>query len=380
MKKLPDAQKNIRILLGHNFDVLALTQKYANLKIQGHLVNMILCRRFALFRPHNHPEASSCASKIWIEKTWNKRQVPSSSSMFNRRGGLRYSASSSASGPNPPYHSIRLQVSSFLIGSCAGCLGSLAGMGGGFVLIPMLTSSVMRLSQHQAHATSLFAVTATGIAGAISYADDVNIDGAIAIGLSGMITARLGAQMASRWSGTALRKALGIAMLVVAPMVPAKSYFFPSSSSTKVTQNINVMKQEKSVTSLRVCDETFQIKHWIQTFPIELSCLGLFSGFAAGLFGVGGGAIVIPALTLLTDWTHYQALGTSLCAMIPTAMVGTYTHHRKGTVAMRIAPSLAVGSLVGAYLGGKLALKTDDMILRCGFSGILMMLGIRALR
>lgn len=52
--------------------------------------------------------------------------------------------------------------------------------------------------------------------------------------------------------------------------------------------------------------------------------------FLAGLFGVGGGAVTVPALTLCLGVSHYQALGTSLAAMVPTAVVGTYTHHTHG--------------------------------------------------
>jgi hypothetical protein len=62
------------------------------------------------------------------------------------------------------------QIKSFSIGSLAGLLGSLAGMGGGFVMIPMMTASRgLRLTQHQAHGTSLFAVGSTGLFGALAY-------------------------------------------------------------------------------------------------------------------------------------------------------------------------------------------------------------------
>jgi uncharacterized membrane protein YfcA len=100
----------------------------------------------------------------------------------------------------------------------------------------------------------------------------------------------------------------------------------------------------------------------------------------AGLFGVGGGAIVVPALTLFTDMNHYQSLGTSLCAMTLPAMMGTYTHYTKGHVAMRIAPTLAFGSFVGAYIGGKLiGLQTNENVLRWGFSGLMLALGVSTL-
>ena len=108
----------------------------------------------------------------------------------------------------------------FCIGSFAGVLGSLAGMGGGFVMIPLMTSSLLKLSQHQAHGTSLFAVAATGIAGAMGYSGQVDLEAAVAISISGMVMARAGAGMTAKMSERTLRRALGVFMLLVAPMLP----------------------------------------------------------------------------------------------------------------------------------------------------------------
>ena len=107
--------------------------------------------------------------------------------------------------------------------------------------------------------------------------------------------------------------------------------------------------------------------------------IGSCSGFLAGLFGVGGGAIVVPALTIATDMNHYQALGTSLCAMSLPAMVGTATHYGKGNVAMRVAPALAMGAFLGGYFGGRLGLTIEESKLKWGFSLLMLTLGGRTL-
>jgi uncharacterized membrane protein YfcA len=255
----------------------------------------------------------------------------------------------------------------FCVGSFAGILGSLAGMGGGFVMIPLMTSSLLKLSQHQAHGTSLFAVAATGVAGALGYSGQVDLEAAVAISVSGMIMARAGAGMTSTMSERSLKRALGVFMLLVAPLVPAKAYFMHVQDETK----------KKSITA--TTNRSALVGKGFLKRIGPPAVIGLGSGFLAGLFGVGGGAIVVPALTLCTDMTHYQALGTSLCAMALPAMVGTSTHFSKGNVAMKIAPTLAVGSFVGAYLGGKLGLRTDETTLRWGFSSLMLALGIRTL-
>lgn len=224
----------------------------------------------------------------------------------------------------------------------------------------MTSPSVLSLGQHVAHGTSLFAVTTTGLAGGLSYAMDGNVNfySAGAIALSGMISARLGAKFSNRLSQTQLKKTLGAFMIAVAPIVPLKPYL---ESFNKV-QKSSKENQES----------------WEKVVGIS-SCIGVFSGFMAGLLGVGGGAVVVPALTLFTSMDHYTALGTSLAAMGLPAAAGTLTHFQAGNVHGKVAPFLALGSLIGAYAGGRMGVKMDEEALRLGFSGIMVTLGIRTL-
>lgn len=226
-------------------------------------------------------------------------------------------------------------------------------------MIPLMTSPWIRLSQHQAHGTSLFAVAATGLAGAVSYQDQVQWPEAMAVTATAMITSRIGAQTTVAMSARALKRWLGVLMLCMAPAVPAKAYYMQQYYDH---QN---QRQPSDVSSERF---------------IPPAVVGLASGFLSGLFGVGGGVIVVPALTLsCPDLTHTQALATSLAAMTLPAIGGTYTHYVNGTCALSVAPYLALGAMTGAYLGGQLSLQTDETILRWGFSGLLTMLGMRTL-
>jgi len=186
---------------------------------------------------------------------------------------------------------------SLMIGTIAGLCGSLAGMGGGFLMIPLMTSKrLLGLTQHQAHGTSLFAVATTGLAGAISYSGEVDFEAAGMIALFGMATASLGANATTKLSGATLKKALGVFMLMVAPTIPLKDYFIPEKTKKKELEKLGE-EEEYS---------------FIRKYVVPAG-IGTCSGFLAGMFGVGGGAIVVPALSLFTDMNHYQALGTSLC-------------------------------------------------------------------
>ena len=249
----------------------------------------------------------------------------------------------------------------FGIGSLAGTGGSLAGMGGGFIMIPLMTS-VLKLTQHQAHGTSLFAVTATGLAGAISYGDQVQYETAAAVAFFGVISSRFGAKLTHATSEKVLKRALGVMMLAMAPIVPLKTYFLQQKALKKEQSN------SQSVTEMDL----------LQRLLVP-SAIGLCSGFLAGVFGVGGGVIVVPALAMASDITHYQALATSLAAMTLPAVVGTYTHYTAGNVAMRVAPFLSLGAFAGAYIGARIAVHTDEAKLRWGFSGLLASVGIRTL-
>jgi uncharacterized protein len=91
--------------------------------------------------------------------------------------------------------------------------------------------------------------------------------------------------------------------------------------------------------------------------------IGALSGVLAGLFGVGGGAVMVPALMLLFgalgiggDWMAHLAVGTSLATIIGTGAASTLAHHRRGGVRWDIvrplAPGIVVGALAGAVLAG----------------------------
>jgi uncharacterized membrane protein YfcA len=234
-------------------------------------------------------------------------------------------------------------------------------------MIPLMTSGLLRLSQHQAHGTSLFAVAATGLGGALSYADHVQLESAAAVAVCGVLTARLGAQMTTKMSGLMLKRALGFLMLAMAPAVPLKAYILQQhgadAAHTADTDQATKVKGDLPITQ-RI---------------LPPAAIGLASGFLAGLFGVGGGTIVVPALTVATDITHYEALATSLAAMTLPAIVGTVTHAQAGNVAFRVAPALAMGAAAGAFFGGRLGLQTDETMLRWGFSGLLAVIGVRTL-
>lgn len=92
---------------------------------------------------------------------------------------------------------------------------------------------------------------------------------------------------------------------------------------------------------------------------LQLLLIGLVAGVAGGMFGIGGGAIMVPAMVLLMGMDQKFATGTSLAAQIlPIGILGSIVYYRNGNLSIRDAIYIAVGLLVGNLLGALFANQT----------------------
>jgi uncharacterized membrane protein YfcA len=105
--------------------------------------------------------------------------------------------------------------------------------------------------------------------------------------------------------------------------------------------------------------------------------LGIGAGVVAGLFGVGGGVIFVPALTLVLGLTQLDAEATSLLAIIPVAVLGSWRQTRSGHVRWRDATIMGVASLVTAIVGALIADAAPERVLRVGFAVLLVATAIQ---
>jgi uncharacterized protein len=104
--------------------------------------------------------------------------------------------------------------------------------------------------------------------------------------------------------------------------------------------------------------------------------LGLVAGVFAGLFGVGGGILFVPTLTLALGLDQLHAQATSLAAMLPVVAVGTWNQRRYGNVRLRPAIVLGLGGAAGVVAGGLLAETLPEQVLERLFG--LLLLGVAA--
>jgi uncharacterized protein len=104
--------------------------------------------------------------------------------------------------------------------------------------------------------------------------------------------------------------------------------------------------------------------------------LGLAAGVFAGMFGVGGGILFVPALIALGLGQH-EAIGTSLLAIIPTVLIGTWRQARYGNVRWRAALVLGIAAAVSAQAGVVVAEALTGATLRRLFAGLLVIVAVQ---
>jgi hypothetical protein len=256
-------------------------------------------------------------------------------------------------GKEPVVKTGRHDIVSFIIGINAGVLGGLVGIGGGMVMIPLMVR-FLALSQHQAHGTSLVAVIFTGLAGALTYAihGSVNHVAAAILVVTSLVTVPLGARYAHHLSEKKLRKAFGIFLIIISGFMLMKPYLAALSVATS--------SDWKGV--------------------VILLATGSLTGFLAGMMGVGGGGLMIAVMVLLLGMGQHAAQGTSLAAMVPTALLGSWTHRKLGNVRRDIVVSLVAGVLIGTYIGGATAHLVPEAELRTLLCLVILWVGIRYVR
>jgi uncharacterized membrane protein YfcA len=105
--------------------------------------------------------------------------------------------------------------------------------------------------------------------------------------------------------------------------------------------------------------------------------LGLTGGLLAGLFGVGGGIVFVPALTLGLGLGQLTAEATSLAAIVPVVAVGSFRQNRDGLVHWPSAAVLGGCSLIGVLIGAEIALDLPESTLRRLFAAFLVVSAIQ---
>lgn len=244
------------------------------------------------------------------------------------------------------------KLTSFIIGLCGGIFGGLLGLGGGIVMIPLMVLW-MKLNQHKAHGTSLVAVVFIGFLGAVAYFLHGSVDWKVALllAISATIMARYGALYAHSLTDAKLKKAFGFFIICMSIFLLGKGYVYQAD---------------------------FKLNWWARV--IFFLATGTATGFLSGMMGIGGGAIMIPAMVIVTHMPQQLAQGTSLLAMVPVGIMGAYTHYSLGNVENKIVIGLIIGAAIGGYIGGNIANLLPELFVKLFFSAVLIWMGIHFIK
>ena len=109
--------------------------------------------------------------------------------------------------------------------------------------------------------------------------------------------------------------------------------------------------------------------------PLVLLGIGLVAGVCSGMFGIGGGLVIVPALVFLVKLKELEAIGTSLAALIPpVGLLGALEFHRNGYVNVRYAALIALGLFAGAYFGAKIVIPLSPLLIRRIYAAFLIIM------
>lgn len=234
------------------------------------------------------------------------------------------------------------------IGLLAGFLSGLFGVGGGTVIVPLLIL-LCGFDQRRAAGTSLAAILPTAVVGVISYAvvGSVSWLAALLLAVGAVAGAQIGTWLLPRLPVRVLQWGfvgfLAIVIVNLFLVIPTRDADFVVGWGTGAA----------------------------------LLGVGLVTGILAGLLGVGGGVVVVPALILLFDASDLVAKGTSLLMMIPTALSGTLGNLRRGNTDLRAAAWIAGGSCVSTVLGAQLAQILDAAVATPLFAVFLIVIAVQ---
>ena len=266
-----------------------------------------------------------------------------------------------------------MTVSELLIlsaaGLFAGILAGFLGIGGGTVLVPLLVA--LKYAPVQAVATSGLSIVITAISGSIQNwrMGYLSLSQVAGIGFPAVITAQIGAYLAGIFPPYLLLVSFGLLLWL----------------------NIYLIEVRKHLTAKKAGEESGSIPN--SQFPIPNSqfpnnsnilfnptfakiATGSAAGLLAGLFGVGGGVIMVPLQILLLGESIKTAIQTSLGVIVITAISATAGHAVRGNVLWVVGLILGGGGLLGAQISTRFLPRLPDRTISIAFRSLLAILSI----
>lgn len=241
-----------------------------------------------------------------------------------------------------------MEIGVLLVGLLAGLMSGLFGIGGGIVMVPMLIA-FFGMDMLYANAASLTAMLLpVGALGVVAYykAGFINIKESLFISIGLLLGSYFGAELAISVNVSLLAKLYALFLLYV------------------VLEYLNVptliIRGRKGASTVAIENgEKLDRSFWLYVL------VGLFAGVIAGMFGKGGGIVIVPILTRFFHYNPKAAAATSLAALqLPVGLPSVIVYAQGGYLNWTYAALMALGIVCGVFFGSKIAIKLPSSIFK----------------
>ncbi len=261
---------------------------------------------------------------------------------------------------------------SLLFGLVIGFALGLTGGGGSIFAVPLLVYG-LAMPAHEAVGVSLVAVGATALGGAIARLRrrEVELKTALLFGTAGVLGTPLGSRLGATLPAELLLGGFALLMLLVATRMWLQAVRRPAE--TRVVRAGLEIPDSASGPACRI-DSAGRLT---LTSPciLVLALGGILTGFLAGLFGVGGGFLIVPALVLAASLPMHRAVATSLVVIAIISAAGSASYLLAGRpLALTVTAQFVLGGLCGMGVGATLSRRLAGPLLQKLFAT--MMVGV----
>ncbi|NEP59633.1 MAG: sulfite exporter TauE/SafE family protein [Symploca sp. SIO2G7] len=242
-------------------------------------------------------------------------------------------------------------------GILAGIFAGFLGIGGGTVLVPLLLA--LGYNYPQAIATSSLSIVITAASGTLQnwHQKTLSWERVLMIGLPTIITAQIGVYLTKLFPDYWLKAAFGILLLINIYLVQLRKFI----KNQQQQENQEIVSNKNA-------------RRWVSKSTIASLATGSLAGVLAGLFGIGGGVIMVPLQILLLKETIKTAIQTSLAVVVITSISACLGHAVDGNVLWLEGLLLGLGGCVGAQISTRFLPKLPNQLVSLAFQTYLVIL------
>lgn len=258
----------------------------------------------------------------------------------------------------------------FLIGVAGGTIGSVVGLGGGIIIVPSLlfigsyTDLLPSITPQLVVGTSMLILIVVGLSSTLAYIKQKKVDyrAGLLFFIGSGPGAYLGAIINNYIQSDLFYIYFGIFMIIISIILSVRKYIKP------IQKEYGIVRIYESETG-----EEFRYSYQ----PVIGILIAFVVGIFSGLFGIGGGSLLVPMMLLLFRFPAPVAVATSMFLVFISSIIGSVAHIKLGNIewlwALWLVPGAWFGGKIGAFLNKRLADQTIIIILRV----LLVIVGIR---